>query len=51
MNDEVFSAWLDETLAQELPEDIVAFNFNLYEDDEHTWSVELVGFGSFEDVI
>lgn len=50
MEYEVFSAWLDETLAQELPEDIVAFNFNLYEDDDNTWSVELVGTGSFDPV-
>ncbi len=50
MDYEVFSAWLDETLAQELPEDIVAFHFNLYEDDENTWSVELVGTGSFDPV-
>lgn len=48
MDKEVFSAWLDETLSQELPENIVAFLFNLYEDEDASWSAELVGTGSFD---
>ncbi len=48
MGQEVFSAWLDETLSQELPENIVAFVFNLYDDENDSWSVELVGTGSFD---
>lgn len=43
-----FEAWLNETLNQELPEDIVAFNFNLYENGDNNWSMELVGTEEFD---
>ena len=43
-----FEAWLDGALSVELPEDIVAFNFNLYEDGDNLWSIELIGASSFD---
>lgn len=45
-----FEKWLDEILSneKELSDDIVAFCFNLYEDADDKWSVELIGTGSFD---
>ena len=43
-----FEAWLDGALSVELPEDIAAFNFNLYEDGDNLWSIELIGASGFD---
>ena len=43
-----FEAWLDDALSVELPEDIAAFNFNLYEDGDYLWSIELIGASRFD---
>ena len=43
-----FEAWLDAALEADLPEDIAAFNFNLYEDGDNLWSIELIGAPSFD---
>ena len=43
-----FATWLDAALEADLPEDIAAFNFNLYEDDEYLWSIELIGASRFD---
>ena len=43
-----FEAWLDDALSAELPEDIAAFNFNLYEDGDYLWSIELIGASRFD---
>ena len=45
-----FEKWLDEILSneKEMSDDIVAFCFNLYEDADDFWSVELVGSASFD---
>ena len=43
-----FAAWLDAALEAEMPENIAAFNFNLYEDDENLWSIELIGASRFD---
>ena len=40
--------WLDRALMQRIPENVVAFCFNLYEDEEYTWSMELVGTEQFD---
>lgn len=40
--------WIDEALDQEIPEGIVALNFNLYDDEDADWSAELIGAGSFD---
>lgn len=41
--------WLDNILIQEIPEEIVAFCFNLYEDGDNQWSMELVGTDEFDE--
>ena len=41
-------AWIDEALAQGIPEDAVAVCFNVYEDGESSWSMELVACSSFD---
>lgn len=46
--DQRVSQWLDQTLAQEIPPDVAAFCFNLYQDGPEQWSMELVGAGSFD---
>ncbi len=43
-----FEAWLDAALEADLPDDIAAFNFNLYEDGDNLWSIELIGAPSFD---
>lgn len=40
--------WLDNILEQSIPTEVVALNFNLYEDDGNSWSIELVGTESFD---
>lgn len=40
--------WLNEIISAELPEEIVALNFNLYQDSDNEWSLELVGTESFD---
>lgn len=44
---ENFSQWLDPVLAQPLPENVAAINFNLYDDGDHQWSIELIGSPTF----
>lgn len=43
-----FEKWVDCSLNTELSKDIVAFCFNLYDDGNGQWSVELVGTSSFD---
>lgn len=40
--------WIDNVLNKEMPENIVAFCFNLYEEGDGKWSMELVGTDSFD---
>lgn len=47
MKNKIFE-WIDGALSGSVPEDVVAFCFNLYEDDENYWSMELVGTGRFD---
>jgi len=44
-----FSKWLDKHLIEDLPSDIAAVNFNLYEGSEQTYDVELVGCNTFDE--
>ncbi|MBE6901564.1 MAG: hypothetical protein E7478_03750 [Ruminococcaceae bacterium] len=44
-----FNNWLDDILANVLPESIEAICFNLYEDGADQWSIEFVGAGSFDE--
>ena len=44
-----FNIWIDKVFEQELPESIKAICFNLYDDGNNKWSVELVGAASFDE--
>lgn len=46
---ERFAEWLDVSLDRQLPNDLVAFCFNLYEEENNTWSVELIGSSEFDE--
>lgn len=45
---EGFNEWLDEVLENELPDTVKAINFNLYDDGDNVWSVELIGASRFD---
>ena len=40
--------WLDDVMQITIPDDVVAFCFNLYEDTNKTWTLELIGASSFD---
>lgn len=40
--------WLDEVFAKDQPAQAVAICFNLYEDEDNQWSIEMVGTSSFD---
>lgn len=42
------SSWIDNALSREVPGDVAAFCFNLYEDGEYKWSMEIVGSERFD---
>ena len=44
---EKLSAWLDDVFSREIPDGVVSVCFNLYEDGENFWSLEVVGCSSF----
>ena len=44
-----FAEWLDKHLNQELPDEIVAFSFNVYEGADPTWHIELIGTDEFDE--
>ena len=46
---EKFEEWLDHYLKKGFTDNVVAANFNIYEDAENSWSVEIVGTGSFDE--
>ncbi|MBQ6843066.1 MAG: hypothetical protein IJO60_00340 [Agathobacter sp.] len=46
---ERFAEWLDIVLDTDLPKDVLAFCFNLYEEEYNTWSVELIGSSEFDE--
>ena len=43
-----FADWLDRYLEEGLPEDTAAVNFNIYEETDFHWSVQLIAAGSFD---
>lgn len=47
MFDEI-SKWPDDALAQGGPDEVAAFCFNLYEDEQNRWSMEAIGTDSFD---
>lgn len=44
----IVEKWLDDILCQAIPDEVVAFNFNLYEDGGEKWSMELVGTDAYD---
>ena len=40
--------WLDDVMQMTIPDDVVAFCFNLYEDVNNSWTLELIGASSFD---
>lgn len=46
---EQFEKWVDKYLQKGFPEDVIAAIFNIYEDSDDYWSIEIVGTGSFEE--
>ena len=42
------SKWLDNALEAEIPDEVIAFGFNLYDDGDCRWSMELVGASEFD---
>ena len=49
MTSEVFANWVNELLAGSVPEGIEGYCFNLYQDDDTQWSVELVGAAFYDE--
>ena len=45
---ERMSAWLDEVFSKPVPDGVVSVCFNLYEDGDASWSMEVVGCSSFD---
>ena len=43
------AVWLDQILTQDIPLEVTAFCFNLYEDVGQKWSVELIGAAWFDE--
>lgn len=43
-----FSNWIDSILAEDLPENIVAYNLNIYEEANCTYGLQLIGADSFD---
>ncbi len=43
-----FFVWMNSILKNELSSEVKAINFNLYEDADNKWSIELVGTFSFD---
>ena len=40
--------WLNKVMQMTIPDDVVAFCFNLYEDVNKSWTLELIGASSFD---
>ncbi|SHH28583.1 hypothetical protein [Clostridium grantii] len=45
----IFSDWLNSILGQKLASGIIAFNFNLYEGEEETYDIQLIGSDDFDE--
>ena len=44
-----FDYWLDSVLGKDIPSDVVALIFNIYEDADKRWSIEVVGTSSLDE--
>ncbi|WP_196803004.1 hypothetical protein [Butyrivibrio sp. MC2013] len=45
----LFEEWLNGYLEKGIPQEVVAVNFNIYEETGNNWSIEIVGTGSFDE--
>ena len=43
-----FEKWVDGVFENEIPNEVVALNFNIYEDGNDCWSSDVVGTSSFD---
>ena len=43
-----FQTWLEKQLEKPIPAEVIAFNFNLYEEDETEFDVQIVGCPSYD---
>lgn len=48
LNYENVEKWIDEIFIKKMPNNIIAFNFNLYEDQDNKWSIELIGSDKYD---
>ena len=44
-----FEAWINNVFDNDIPTEVVAINFNIYEDVDNKWSIEPVGTSSFDE--
>jgi len=44
-----FSKWVDKHLCNDLPDSVIAINFNLYEGSENTYDIQIVGCDRFDE--
>lgn len=42
------SKWLDDVLENDIPNEVIAFGFNIYDDGNYNWSMELIGTSEFD---
>lgn len=47
--DNRFAMWVDRAFSNEIRNDVVAINFNIYENNKNQWSIEIVGTSSFNE--
>lgn len=40
--------WIDSIFETTIPDEVIAIAFNLYEDGDNQWSIEMIGSGSFD---
>lgn len=46
---EDFEKWLNSVFEKDIPNDVAALNFNIYEDTNSYWSIEVIGASSFDE--
>ncbi|MCM1127165.1 MAG: hypothetical protein NC429_11925 [Lachnospiraceae bacterium] len=45
---DIISKWLDDVLKIDIPNEVIAFGFNLYDDGDYNWSMESAGTSEFD---
>lgn len=44
-----FARWLDKLLESKMPENIAAFNFNIYDEEDETYGIQLIASNEFSE--